>query len=224
MGLDFDEPTLRWGLKHNFSNLPGGAEGRLCLLLGNVLQPFDDAKEIRAPEPQAGVRMQPTLAGEATVPAGVIEASGEASTPNGAEQISSSANAAVSPTAHGPGSRRLPGESTEERGCLGDSPGVMEGEMGVGERGKEQQLRHTAPDIICAFNFSTCCLLTRRELLTYFAGVHDRLGGRERGGGGRRRGGVFAMDLYGGTSSECGLKLQRRYGDLEVRGAHCTAG
>lgn len=75
-------------------------------------------------------------------------------------------------------------------------------------------------DLVCAFNFSTCCLHTRRDLLQYFRGVVERLKQRpataQPGGGRRPQGGVFAMDLYGGTSSECALKLQRRFGDFEV--------
>lgn len=75
-------------------------------------------------------------------------------------------------------------------------------------------------DIVCAFNFSTCCLHTRRDLLQYFRGVVNRLkqrpGAPQPSGSQVHHGGVFAMDLYGGTSSECALKLQRTFGDFEV--------
>ncbi|XP_078434836.1 S-adenosyl-L-methionine-dependent methyltransferases superfamily protein [Wolffia australiana] len=57
-------------------------------------------------------------------------------------------------------------------------------------------------DIVCAFNYSCCCLLTRVDLLGYFKHVLRGLS---------RKGGIFVMDLYGGTSSECSLKLQRKF-------------
>lgn len=59
-----------------------------------------------------------------------------------------------------------------------------------------------ARDIICAFNYSCCCLHQRTELLSYFKHVLDSLS---------RKGGIFVMDLYGGTSSECKLRLQRKF-------------
>eukprot|EP00897_Mesotaenium_endlicherianum_P009118 jgi/Mesen1/8234/ME000443S07385 len=105
-GLDLDDDALAYGLRHNLPAVPNGAEGRICLLLGNVLEPGAPA------------------------------------------------------------------------------------------------------DIICAFNFSTCCLHVRADLLRYLRHARASLA---------RRGGVFAMDLYGGASSECALKLRRRYGDFTVR-------
>lgn len=64
-----------------------------------------------------------------------------------------------------------------------------------------------ARDIACAFNYSCCCLHRRADLVMYFKHV---LGGLS------KRGGIFIMDLYGGTSSECALKLQRRFPDFTV--------
>lgn len=57
-------------------------------------------------------------------------------------------------------------------------------------------------DIVCAFNFSCCCLHTRHELVTYFKHALNALS---------KKGGIFVMDLYGGTSSECELKMQRKF-------------
>lgn len=62
-------------------------------------------------------------------------------------------------------------------------------------------------DIVCAFNYSCCCLHKRRELVLYFKHVLDVLS---------KKGGIFAMDLYGGTSSECKLRLQRRFPNFTV--------
>ncbi|XP_058734946.1 uncharacterized protein LOC131606861 [Vicia villosa] len=57
-------------------------------------------------------------------------------------------------------------------------------------------------DIVCAFNYSCCCLHKRADLVLYFKHVRDALSSK---------GGIFVMDLYGGTSSENKLKLQRRF-------------
>ncbi|KAJ6816365.1 uncharacterized protein M6B38_416395 [Iris pallida] len=60
-------------------------------------------------------------------------------------------------------------------------------------------------DIICAFNYSCCCLQRRADLLLYFKHVLRTLS---------RKGGIFVMDLYGGTSSERKLRLQRRFSNF----------
>ncbi|KAL3681131.1 hypothetical protein R1sor_024087 [Riccia sorocarpa] len=57
-------------------------------------------------------------------------------------------------------------------------------------------------DVICAFNYSCCCLQKRAELVKYFRQALRCIS---------EDGGIFAMDLYGGTSSECALKLRRRF-------------
>lgn len=57
-------------------------------------------------------------------------------------------------------------------------------------------------DIVCAFNYSCCCLHKRPELVLYFKHVLGVLS---------KKGGIFVMDLYGGTSSESKLRLQRRF-------------
>ncbi|XVE79274.1 hypothetical protein DITRI_Ditri14bG0044600 [Diplodiscus trichospermus] len=59
-----------------------------------------------------------------------------------------------------------------------------------------------ARDIVCAFNYSCCCLHRRVELVLYFKHVLEAL---------TKKGGLFVMDLYGGTSSEQSLRLQRRF-------------
>ncbi|XP_021716391.1 uncharacterized protein LOC110684262 [Chenopodium quinoa] len=59
-----------------------------------------------------------------------------------------------------------------------------------------------ARDIVCAFNYSCCCLHKRKELVAYFKYSLDALS---------KKGGIFVMDLYGGTSSEHELKLQRKF-------------
>ncbi|KAL0369537.1 UNVERIFIED_CONTAM: hypothetical protein Sangu_0271800 [Sesamum angustifolium] len=59
-----------------------------------------------------------------------------------------------------------------------------------------------AKDIVCAFNYSCCCLHNRKDLVLYFKHALNALS---------RKGGIFVMDLYGGTSSEGMLRLQRRF-------------
>ncbi|XVF69154.1 hypothetical protein PTKIN_Ptkin11bG0058100 [Pterospermum kingtungense] len=59
-----------------------------------------------------------------------------------------------------------------------------------------------ARDIVCAFNYSCCCLHRRVELVLYFKHVLEALS---------KKGGIFVMDLSGGTSSEQSLRLQRRF-------------
>lgn len=66
----------------------------------------------------------------------------------------------------------------------------------------KRNFRLPARDIVCAFNYSCCCLHQRGELVLYFKHVLDVLS---------KNGGIFVMDLYGGTSSECKLRLQRRF-------------
>ncbi|WRX33545.1 hypothetical protein QQP08_026032 [Theobroma cacao] len=62
-----------------------------------------------------------------------------------------------------------------------------------------------ARDIVCAFNYSCCCLHKRVELVLYFKHVLEALS---------RKGGIFVMDLYGGTSSEQSLRLKRRFSNF----------
>lgn len=64
-----------------------------------------------------------------------------------------------------------------------------------------------ARDIVCAFNYSCCCLHKRADLVLYFKHVLHALS---------KKGGIFVMDLYGGTSSEQKLKLQRRFANFTV--------
>lgn len=64
-----------------------------------------------------------------------------------------------------------------------------------------------ARDIVCAFNYSCCCLHSRADLVTYFKHARASLS---------RKGGIFVMDLYGGTSSEQKLKLQRKFANFKV--------
>ncbi|KAG9158125.1 hypothetical protein Leryth_000274 [Lithospermum erythrorhizon] len=59
-----------------------------------------------------------------------------------------------------------------------------------------------ARDIVCAFNYSCCCLHSRKELVLYFKYAHSILS---------KRGGIFVMDVYGGTSAECELRMQRKF-------------
>lgn len=71
--------------------------------------------------------------------------------------------------------------------------------------------KHVLPlpnrDIVCAFNYSCCCLQNRKDLVLYFKHALNTLS---------KKGGIFVMDLYGGTSSECKLRLQRKFSNFTV--------
>ncbi|XP_077241247.1 uncharacterized protein LOC143881833 [Tasmannia lanceolata] len=67
---------------------------------------------------------------------------------------------------------------------------------------KKKSCSLPARDIVCAFNYSCCCLQRRKDLILYFKHTLGTLS---------RKGGIFVMDLYGGTSSECKLRLKRRF-------------
>lgn len=101
----------------------------------------------------------------------------------------------------------------------GDEEGEVEGAREVGTGSDEEDaesavpagtLRESPADIVCAFNFSVCCLHSRSQLLRYFSQVKSCMSGD---------GGIFAMDLYGGFSSEGPLKLKRTFPNFVV--SHC---
>ena len=71
--------------------------------------------------------------------------------------------------------------------------------------------RLPARDIVCAFNYSCCCLHKRADLVLYFKHVLEALS---------KKGGIFVMDVYGGTSSEQKLRLQRRFPNFTVLSTH----
>ncbi|KAL9273023.1 hypothetical protein AKJ16_DCAP13495, partial [Drosera capensis] len=68
--------------------------------------------------------------------------------------------------------------------------------------GTMRELSLPGRDIVCAFNYSCCCLHERKHLVLYFKNARYALS---------KKGGIFVMDLYGGTSSENELKLQRKF-------------
>eukprot|EP00249_Psilotum_nudum_P014026 c24627_g1_i3 orf=255-1187(+) len=60
-------------------------------------------------------------------------------------------------------------------------------------------------DIVCAFNYSCCCLQKRSDLILYLKHALQSIS---------QDGGIFVMDLYGGMSSECSLKVYRHFGNF----------
>ncbi|CAA7019041.1 unnamed protein product [Microthlaspi erraticum] len=73
---------------------------------------------------------------------------------------------------------------------------------GVESVEKDEPVSLPKRDIVCAFNFSCCCLHKRSELVSYFKNAREALS---------KKGGIFVMDLYGGASAEGQLKLQRKF-------------
>ncbi|KAK9153710.1 hypothetical protein Sjap_001190 [Stephania japonica] len=92
----------------------------------------------------------------------------------------------------------------ESKGCLDSAPEDTTKAQCSDSAGNELTENSPLParDIVCAFNYSCCCLQKRKDLILYFEHVHRALS---------RKGGIFVMDVYGGTSSEQKLRLQRKF-------------
>ena len=90
-----------------------------------------------------------------------------------------------------------------------DEPEELISSVSLEEEAEEKAAELSQPprDIVCAFNYSCCCLHTRPELVSYFKHARAALS---------NKGGIFVMDLYGGTSSEHTLKLQRKFPNFTV--------
>ncbi|XP_002980045.2 uncharacterized protein LOC9638833 [Selaginella moellendorffii] len=76
---------------------------------------------------------------------------------------------------------------------------------GEGDEDPEETRVEQRSDVICALNFSCCCLQERKDLVSYFRQALSSIS---------NKGGVFVMDLYGGLSSEQSLRIRRRYSDF----------
>lgn len=89
--------------------------------------------------------------------------------------------------------------------------GILEAKSQAGSAGQDEFIKRNvslpARDIVCAFNYSCCCLHKRADLVSYFRQAHSVLS---------TKGGIFVMDLYGGASSEHKLRLQRRFPNFTV--------
>ncbi|PON50306.1 S-adenosyl-L-methionine-dependent methyltransferase [Parasponia andersonii] len=82
---------------------------------------------------------------------------------------------------------------------------ILEGSTSLAGDKYTRNLALPARDIVCAFNYSCCCLHSRADLVLYFKHSLAALS---------KKGGIFVMDLYGGTSSERKLRLQRRFANF----------
>ncbi|KAM3692856.1 hypothetical protein ACB098_08G119000 [Castanea mollissima] len=97
---------------------------------------------------------------------------------------------------------------TLQEGKDGSETCALESTVQVGSTADDKYMKSLPlppRDIVCAFNYSCCCLHKRAELVLYFKHVHDALS---------KKGGIFVMDLYGGTSSEHKLRLKRRFANF----------
>lgn len=97
--------------------------------------------------------------------------------------------------------------------------GVLESNSQAGSAAQDEKrvkrnILLPARDIVCAFNYSCCCLHKRADLVLYFKRTHSVLS---------TKGGIFVMDLYGGTSSEHKLRLQRRFPNFTVYYSFCVS-
>jgi hypothetical protein len=223
-GLDLDEDALSWGAAHNFGALPDEGGGRICLLLGNVLQPIESAQEVSRGREQGdgltvSVETGPGTAEQRNgLEAGSLERTEHERGTNGDAQTAEGGNLKFTPTcAESEGEPPNAGEDNAEASGTGQGlKGLdLNGTSGPKNQGpKLSKLHRLGADIICAFNYSTCCLHSRQQLLRYFQYARKGLSDR---------GGVFAMDLYGGTSSECALRMKRRFGDFTVSEFTCSS-
>lgn len=224
-GLDLDEDALRWGAAHNFGAPPDEGGGRICLLLGNVLQPIESAQEIssRGREQGDGLAMSNVETGPGTaeqqngLEAGSLEHTEHERGIDGDAQTAEGGDLNLTPTcSESQGEPPNAGEDDAEASGTGQGLKGLDlyGTSGPKKHGpKLSKLHRLGADIICAFNYSTCCLHSRQQLLRYFQYARKGLSDR---------GGVFAMDLYGGTSSECALRMKRRFGDFTVSEFACS--
>lgn len=186
-GLDLDLEALTWGLSNNFEKLGGDTCGRIRLLHGNVLQPLSCAKSVLASADAFSLDKRKEGSHPATF-AGFNEGLG--ATDGSCTSLNLKASC-TSPIVFSEEDGELKeGKSTEEAKCSSDDD--------------DGDFWHNA-DIVCAFNYSCCCLHSRPDLVLYFKHVFNALSGR---------GGIFAMDLYGGASSESHLKLRRHFHDF----------
>ncbi|XP_068664069.1 uncharacterized protein [Aristolochia californica] len=91
--------------------------------------------------------------------------------------------------------------------CESKSTEQIDPERQIDDKGCTKKIdSFPARDIVCAFNYSCCCLQSRTELVVYFKHAHSCLS---------RKGGIFVMDLYGGTSSEAKLRLKRKFSNFK---------
>ncbi|KAK7830839.1 ras-related protein rab-14 [Quercus suber] len=99
---------------------------------------------------------------------------------------------------------------TLQEGKDGPETCALESTMQVGSIADDKYMKSLPlppRDIVCAFNYSCCCLHKCAELVLYFKHVLDALS---------KKGGIFVMDLYGGISSEHKLRHQRRFANFTV--------
>lgn len=96
-----------------------------------------------------------------------------------------------------PGARRAVGVDTDSMALnhakqkwKGGAPAEMRDALKL-VKSDVRKARERDFDVVCAFNFAVCELHTRADLLEYLRAVHASL----------KPGGVFAGDLYGGTTA-----------------------
>lgn len=192
-GLDLDLEALLWGIHNNVKKLGEDACSRVRLFHGNVLEPISMAQIIQTSS--GDLVTEGKAVGNEEFPAvlsahcrkhdrsenenGNLERDGKYSDAHSAESVDYS------------GLEKKRGNNEREGTDCRDRLAVTISWPGV--------------DIVCALNYSCCCLQKRSDLVSYFKHVLEALSDR---------GGIFVMDIYGGVSSECPLKLRRHLQDF----------
>eukprot|EP00899_Mesostigma_viride_P020873 jgi/Mesvir1/28788/Mv12448-RA.1 len=192
LGLDLDREALEWSLANNLGHLPGSARDRLALLHGNVLHDPRRAVEV-SDAPAAPTQGMSQLAVSSPT---ATSGSGEQNPSTG-----DAGGASVKLSADGTGQAEGGDQEEEE---AEEGRGGVRGQAREGA-GSRHPTADQPADIICAFNFSTFCLQSRAELLAYFRLARGAL---------NPLGGIFVMDMYGGTGAQQPLKIKKDYGDF----------
>eukprot|EP00850_Spirogloea_muscicola_P002653 SM000010S04291 [mRNA] locus=s10:731897:733900:- [translate_table: standard] len=225
IALDLDEEALRWGACQNLFAF----QDRVALLHGNVLAPLQAARMIHVSHPEEEV----PASGAAKERLWKEDADADQAKCSGSSN-SSSLSAEASPRSSSESNLHsgLGADKLKEDELCHETGQLLKSSASMITSSSEDDALHSIPqtstrhhvesragweqvmkgaDITCAFNFSICCLHSRQDLLKYFCLVRSGLS---------PNGGVFALDLYGGTSSECALKLKRPFGDFTVSGQY----
>lgn len=192
VGLDLDREALEWGAEHNLSQLANSAFGRVYLLQGNVLENLSNGQPVLPLH--VGIRQMGVSCGVGGEGQGFVNSRGEvlmaanedtSSFPSGDCKLqprSSLSNVAMRNGGTGMQESSARKQSTAAVSAMSEGSG-SDTEARSCESGSDsntaftkQQLCRKA-DIICAFNFSACCLQSRADLLKYLKGVVQRLRG-----------------------------------------------
>lgn len=197
--MDLDSEALLWGLNNNIEKLGADACNRARLLHGNVLEPISMAKRIG------------TFSNVATNDARSQYLTKKVGREYSSEFFSLDSDKnddledAICHISRGNELSRIPLVGSWEVDLLETNNVTNERNGRDVHDCADVNIPWPGVDMVCAFNYSCCCLHKRSELVLYFKYALESL---------NVNGGIFVMDIYGGVSSECPLKLRRHLRDF----------